>query len=241
MSEGKEEVVIELEEERKTREDKYKEWKKGLSSSQRKRITHAKMNIGWRSFPIVALRLQYLKEREDTQKVSVIGKALRKHFEKLFKLPAPPIYEEELETVGDRLNKVIKNTEKLLNVYEKHTGRKFIFTEALGHKWQESIGNWKKYHDLITSAIKELETGVVPTLELHEISNLNLFKIISSFGLLYRIKNVENEVSSKADLEKLKNLASDITGAIGFVTKIEKLIKKYRKILEMEILEMEKW
>jgi len=50
---------------------------------------------------------------------------------------------------------------------------------------------------------------------------------------LNRMKTIEHGVSSKEDLEKLNNLASDITGAMGFATEIEKLIKKYRE-LEME-------
>ena len=220
-----EEPVIELE----TRADKYIEWEKNLKSYQRDSLKRG-FNLSLKSFPDVAKQLQYLREIERQPKNSVIGKVLRKHFSEFFKLPAP--IETELETVGGRLIKIIKKTEKLLNVYDKHTGFTYSFSRALGHKWQEEKSNWKKYHDLITSAIEKLETGVIPTSELHEISSLDLFKITGP-ELLNRIKNIEKEVASKEDLEKLKNLGSDITGAMGFVTKIEKLIKKYRE-MEME-------
>lgn len=231
MSEGKEEVVIELEEERKTREDKYKEWEKGLKSYVRAKVRKGNVHVSLKSFPDVALRLQYLQDVENKLKSSVVGGVLRKHFAEILKLPAPE--ETEIETVGDRLIKVIKNTEKLLNIYEKHTGFSYSFSRVLGHNWQEEKSNWKTYHDRFTSTIELFEKGVsIAILDLKEISSLHLFE--TNCRLLDRIKNIENEVSSKEDLEKLKNLASDITGAIGFATKIEKLIKKYREIIEME-------
>ena len=227
--EVEDEVVVEVE----TREDRYKEYVNGLSSSERERITHASMNIGWRSFPIVALRLQYLKTKEDTDKVLVIGTTLRKHFKEFFKLAAP--IETELETAGDKLIEVIKKAKKLLVLYEIHTGFSNDFYEAYHHSWQPEVNNWKKYHDLITEIIKKLgnDVDVYDIPEIHEISTLDLFKRSGPL-LLKGIKNIEKEVTGKENLPELKKWKLKIKGAMVYATKIQRLMEQYDDIREKE-------
>lgn len=223
-----EEPVIEIE----AREDAFKEYYEELKPYRKERIKRGDEHISLRMFPDVALRLQYLQDKEYKNKGSVVGKVLRKYFDKFFKLPTP--IQTELETVGDRLTKIIRATEKLSNAYGKHTGGLYYdFNKAMNQKWQEEKSNWKKYLDKITSTAGKFEKDVsFAVLDVKEISNLDLFE--AKCKLLDDIKNIKDEVSSKDDLEKLKTLAKRIRGAIVYATKIEKLIKKYDDILKIE-------
>jgi len=237
MSEEVEEVEIKVNEEEplvvvveKTGEGKFREYEKNLKPHQRRKITKGNVHVSLKNFPVVALQLQYLQDVESKLKSSVIGKALRRYIPEELKLSAQE--ETELETVGDRLIRIIKMVEKMLRIYEKHTDFSYNFSQALGHDWKKERSNWKKYHESLTSAIKNLETQVFPIQELQEISSLDLFNRIGP-RLLKRLKDVRNEVSGAEDLGTLRCLALDTKGAMRFTTDIEKLIAEYRKT-EME-------
>jgi len=216
------------EEKKKTREENFKEWLKTKKSYEIEQIAK-NVRPSLNSFRDVALRLAYLHQVENESISSLVGRVLRDYLAKILKLPASP-EETHLESEGEGWIKIIKETEKLLKIYEKHAGFCLDFSQALQRDWSEEGSNWKEYHDLLVSATKQLEKDEAPTITLQQISSLTLFNATGS-PLLTSLKNIKNEISSKKDLEKLKNLRADVEGAMNITTKIKASVDKHRRVL----------
>lgn len=234
-----EEVEITLE---PTLEELYQKWREELElekNYKEKEKMSKPIRPSWISDTDLCKRLQFLRRKGDIMS-HVVVEALAKHFREKFNLPP-----KKFEFVTVLAENKMKEIKKQLGSYKDHTGIKKSSSEALKLNWAEITQHWKEIHEECLLAFKKITKFKMSLSDaLGPVSKKawNFFCIDydyeygtyeeteeSGAELLDRLKNASLHKEVKKDPQNLKKIAADVEIAENISSKIEELIKEYRK------------